>query len=151
MQRFRGGLVFKPHRLLYHSTQDLRVMKKKKQHRLTQMSDDFSALDLSLSASRTGSCRVFLIFSLGFEVGGLGLRCGVQHSSFGLVYDWHVSKLEFGCRTTSAITAPCTSRRMCCPTYVSRSCEHYPEGFDLHLLHWHVYLVHEVPPPQRCR
>ena len=30
MQRFRGGLVFKVHRLLYHSTLDLRVIKKKK-------------------------------------------------------------------------------------------------------------------------
>ena len=27
---FRGGLVFEPHRLLYHSTLVLRVMKKKK-------------------------------------------------------------------------------------------------------------------------
>ena len=30
VQRFRGGLVFKPHRLLYHSSLGLRVMKKKK-------------------------------------------------------------------------------------------------------------------------
>ena len=30
MQRFRGGLVFKAHRLLYHSTLGLRVKKKKK-------------------------------------------------------------------------------------------------------------------------
>jgi len=30
MQRFRGGLVFKAHRLLYHSTLGLRVIKKKK-------------------------------------------------------------------------------------------------------------------------
>ena len=29
VQRFRGGLVFKAHRLLYHSTLGLRVMKKK--------------------------------------------------------------------------------------------------------------------------
>ena len=29
MQRFRGGLVFKAHRLLYHSTLGLRVIKKK--------------------------------------------------------------------------------------------------------------------------
>ena len=28
MQRFRGGLVFKAHRLLYHSTLGLRVIKK---------------------------------------------------------------------------------------------------------------------------
>ena len=29
VKRFRGGLVFKAHRLLYHSTQGLRVIKKK--------------------------------------------------------------------------------------------------------------------------
>ena len=31
VQRFRGGLVFKAHRLLYHSTLGLRVIKKKKE------------------------------------------------------------------------------------------------------------------------
>jgi len=30
LQRFRGGLVFKAHRLFYHSTLGLRVIKKKK-------------------------------------------------------------------------------------------------------------------------
>ena len=30
VQRFRGGLVFKAHRLLYHSTLGLSVIKKKK-------------------------------------------------------------------------------------------------------------------------
>jgi len=30
VKRFRGGLVFKAYRLLYHSTLGLRVMKKKK-------------------------------------------------------------------------------------------------------------------------
>jgi len=30
VKRFRGGLVLKAHRLLYHSTLDLRVIKKKK-------------------------------------------------------------------------------------------------------------------------
>jgi len=30
VQRFRGGLVFKAHRLLYHSTLGLRVITKKK-------------------------------------------------------------------------------------------------------------------------
>ena len=29
MKRFRGGLVFKAHRFVYHSTLDLRVIKKK--------------------------------------------------------------------------------------------------------------------------
>ena len=76
-------------------------------------------------------------------------------------------RLVFYCRTTSASTAPCTSRRMCCPTHcasysarVSRSCEHFPDGFDRHLLPSleagsdHVGLldtcdsgVHRKPPP----
>ena len=34
VQRFRGGLVFKAYRLLYHSTLGLRVTKKKKQFRV---------------------------------------------------------------------------------------------------------------------
>ena len=34
MQRFRGGLVLKAHRLLYHSTLGLRVIKKKKNFRV---------------------------------------------------------------------------------------------------------------------
>ena len=33
VQRFRGGLVFKAHRLLHHSTLGLKVMKKKKKVR----------------------------------------------------------------------------------------------------------------------
>jgi len=35
VQRFRGGLVFKAHRLVYHSTLGLRVIKKKKKTRET--------------------------------------------------------------------------------------------------------------------
>jgi len=34
VKRFRGGLVFKAHRLLYHSTLGLRVIKKKKKKTL---------------------------------------------------------------------------------------------------------------------
>ena len=51
-------------------------------------------------------------------------------------------RLVFYCRTTSASTAPRTPRRTCCPyayalitvLRVSRSCELFPDGFDLHLL-----------------
>jgi len=34
VQRFRDGLVFKAHRLLYHSTLGLRVIKEKKKKRV---------------------------------------------------------------------------------------------------------------------
>jgi len=37
MQRFRGGLVFKAHRLVYHSTLGLRVIKKKKEQSMVAM------------------------------------------------------------------------------------------------------------------
>ena len=49
VQRFRGGLVFKAHRLLYHSSLGSRVMKKKKRARKLQ-----SALKLS---SERGTCE----------------------------------------------------------------------------------------------
>ena len=35
MKQFRGGLVFKAHRLVYHSTLGLRVIKKKKKKKKT--------------------------------------------------------------------------------------------------------------------
>jgi hypothetical protein len=36
VERFRGGLVFEAHRLLYHSTLGSRVIKKKKKKRKTK-------------------------------------------------------------------------------------------------------------------
>ena len=41
VQRFRGGLVFKAHRLVYHSTLGLRVIKKKKKVEGSGFSDAF--------------------------------------------------------------------------------------------------------------
>ena len=39
VQRFRGGLLFKAHGLLYHSTLGLRVIKKKKKERTNTSKD----------------------------------------------------------------------------------------------------------------
>ena len=42
-----------------------------------------------------------------------------------------------GSRTTSASTAPCTSRRTCCPTHCAGDCapcQQFSDGFNLHLL-----------------
>jgi len=39
VQRFRGGLVFEAHRLLYHSTLGLRVIEKKKRADLVEDRD----------------------------------------------------------------------------------------------------------------
>ena len=56
-----------------------------------------------------------------------------EHNTYGLSFvkgysflkrDWYFFKkrLVFYCRTTSASTAPCTSRRMCCPTHCANNC-----------------------------
>ena len=59
MKRFRGGLVFKAHRLLYRSTLGLRVIKKKKK-----------VQGLGFRVQGLG----FRVLGLGFRVEGLGLR-----------------------------------------------------------------------------
>ena len=58
MQRFRGGLVFKAHEPVYHSTLGLRVMKKKKRRCTCQPAPHPSALG-------------FGVLCLGFRVWGL--------------------------------------------------------------------------------
>ena len=74
VQRFRGELAFKAHRLVYHSTLGWRVIKKKKKKK--------GVLDLSSagaevfergfeSVEHSPVCRVW---GLGFRVQGLGLR-----------------------------------------------------------------------------
>ena len=45
MLRFRGGLVFKAHRLVYHSTLGLRVIKKKKDLGLSVAAVEVEARD----------------------------------------------------------------------------------------------------------
>ena len=47
VKRFRGGLVFKAHRLVYHSTLGLRVTKKKKKKKKGVTDFFFSSLLLS--------------------------------------------------------------------------------------------------------
>jgi len=62
VKRFRGGLVFKAHGLLYHSTLGSRVIKKKKEEdtRTTSTRKRESAAYPSLSG--------FKVQGLGFEV-----------------------------------------------------------------------------------
>ena len=80
--RFRGGLVFKAHILVYHSTLGLRVIKKKRR------SDPPTLPSIDSATIPTA-----------------------------------LQRLVFYCRTTS-VTMP----------RVSRSCEHFPDGSDLHLV-----------------
>ena len=70
VKRFRGGLVFKADRLLYHSTLGLRVIKKKKFLRCEP------ALRFRLQGLGVG------VWDAGFRVQGSGFR--VQGSGFGV-------------------------------------------------------------------
>ena len=73
VKRFRGGLVFKAHRLLHHSTLGSRVITKRKKYALTvaaparKISDHFEpSLDaLSLRSEVTRSIKIHLLISLG--------------------------------------------------------------------------------------
>jgi len=97
MQRFRGGLVFKAHRLLYHSTLGLRVIKKKKKKGLglcrwvvllvrssgcrgSGVRDLGSGFQVSGSEFRVSGVRVL---DCGFRVSGFGFRVGCWASVFG--------------------------------------------------------------------
>jgi len=54
VQQFRGGLVFKAHRLSYHSTLDLRVIKKKKIHPWGKMAIPHSGIRRDFPAGLKG-------------------------------------------------------------------------------------------------
>jgi len=70
VQRFRGGLVFKAHRLVYHSTLGLRVIKKKK----TDLRRDWEVGVRLPSCCRfsagMSSWFVYRVEGLGFRVNG---------------------------------------------------------------------------------
>ena len=95
----KPGLVFKAHRWLYHSTLVSRVMKKKKKKKKTK------ALPDSIWSPQNEGTRRRLP---GWGVWYKFVRFSSGHGQ--------PERLVFYCRTTSASTAPCTSRRMCCPT-----------------------------------
>ena len=80
MNRFRGGLVFKAHRLVYHSTLGLRVIKKKKS--ITQ--GEMLRFRRSLIGTRP-SCQ-----GVGLSGEGLGSESDVQ----GLMFRVFVGVLE---------------------------------------------------------
>ena len=67
VQRFRGGLVFKAHRRLYHSTLDLRVIKKKK--KVTGRREPCQPCPTPVSPPRDAPVQGF-----GFRVSGFNLR-----------------------------------------------------------------------------
>ena len=71
MQWFRGGLVFQAHRLLYQSTQGLRVMKKKKKKTHSNLTLAKAATVCRIGRSCTCVWGLGLgIWGLGFEVRG---------------------------------------------------------------------------------
>ena len=75
MKRFQGGLVFQAHRLLYHSTLGLRVMKKKKKFTCC-LGSGVSGLEWGGWGSR------FVIWGRGIDgVQGVGFK-GIEGSEF---------------------------------------------------------------------
>ena len=82
MERFRGGLVFKAHRLLCHSILGSRVINKKKKgsHKAPQ------------SATPTSGFRVSCLWVSGFrfQVSGFGFRVsGLGFPGLGLEFRYH--------------------------------------------------------------
>ena len=74
MQRFRGGLVYRAHRLVYHSTLGLRVITKKKRR--------FHELEFRVEGSEfCVSCFVVRVPGSGFCVLGFGVSCFVFRGS----------------------------------------------------------------------
>ena len=89
MKRFRGGLVFKAHRLLYHSTLGLSVIKKTKKRKGTSGSSQHAYLCLASGLrpepASDLSGRLFGFWILGVGVEGLGFRmCGLWFVVWGL-------------------------------------------------------------------
>ena len=78
MKRFRGGLVFKTHRLLYYSTLGLRVIKKKKRRLRAAGCRDQSpgVLDNDFEEG----LYHFRVSGFGFRNSGCGLR------GFGIIF-----------------------------------------------------------------
>ena len=62
MKRFRGGLVFKAHRLVYHSTLGLRVIKKKEEGK------EAHAKDRAVRNIRLPCAAVRLMDTTGYEL-----------------------------------------------------------------------------------
>ena len=85
MERFQEGLVFKAHRLLYHSALGLRIIKKQKKFNFAAMSNS-ALFRVWGSGSRVQGSglrvqgRGFRVQGSGFRVQGSGFR--VQGSGF---------------------------------------------------------------------
>ena len=71
MQRFRDGLVFKAHRLLYHLTLGVAVIKKKKKFQISGV--EVPGLVFRVSRFRVAGFG-FQVSGFGFRVSSLGFR-----------------------------------------------------------------------------
>jgi len=69
VQRLRGGLVFKAHRLVYHSTLGLRVIKKK-----NTPARGFGVWGLGVWVEGVGVVLRLRVWGVGFGVQGLDCR-----------------------------------------------------------------------------
>ena len=86
MKRFRGGLVFDAHRLVYHSTQGLRAIKKKSlaAHVHLSLAENVGAfLHVFFPLVEFLDKAAFRVQGLGFGVQDLGFRVwGLRGGSF---------------------------------------------------------------------
>ena len=64
MQRFRGGLVFEAHRIVYHSTLGLGVIKKKKVHATREHLERFPGLLLERQVQDLDLTVLYVPYSL---------------------------------------------------------------------------------------
>ena len=137
VKRFRGGLVFKAHRLLYHSTLGLRVIKKRREVadrdiervQIHQLPEREFFIDNLLVRIHSIIVMIRWTGLAPWELEGVpwggwgpsvlsGRGCRGSTARANLPTWGAVSeRLVFHCRTTSASTAPCTSRRMCYLTH----------------------------------
>ena len=118
MKQFRGGLVFKAHRLWYHSTLGSRVIKEKKEEEGGRRTSKPSPVELFLVFCSTTCPQAegfrFRASSFGFWILGFGLRVSdfgfrisglvFRVSGFGFeVEDFGVGIPGFGLRVWEAL------------------------------------------------
>ena len=84
VKRSRGGLVFKAHRWLYHSTLGSRVIKNNKK-KVSQKPETVSPRAIVPASSLTTSSSCFVVWGAKCRFRGWGARCrfGVQGVGFG--------------------------------------------------------------------
>ena len=131
VQRFRGGLVFKAHRILYHSTVDSRVIKKKREGVVIKQKTGYAHLG-SASEQR------------GNEIGSLG-TCSPETCSRRRAKRGQLEKCQGHLPERQGQNLAVTVLRMPC----SLAKEQRSYGFISHKVFFKVVLQKSTPPQIR--